>query len=469
MRLPKSPKPLAVIMRKINGGRWTEVMERAPILQRQDNYWHWDELRHRPIPEGLSLEEWWLALKLGRQAKGKTLPLCDKQGQNFQFCVPDLLAEQLHRIDRGLGLNITLPDSVGKDATRDEYIVNSLFQEAITSSQLEGAATTREVAREMLRTGRPPRDRSERMVLNNYLSMRHIMAVREEPLTPALVFGLHRHVTEATLDRPDAAGRFRRGDELIRVVDAITGEVFHEPPSFLELPDRMKAMCDFANGRTPDYFIHPVIRAIILHFWLAYDHPFVDGNGRTARALFYWSMLHANFRLFEYISISEIILGAPIQYYMAFLKTETDDNDLTYFILHQAGVIHRAVDQLNRYVATKTAQVKELQQCLRGVDTLNHRQAALLAHALRDPGARYTIEGHRNSHDIVYQTARTDLLTLEKRGLLTLAEKKGRNFIFRPPSDLGDRLKQLASAADPDGTNDSTLPLPLTPGNPPTG
>lgn len=61
----------------------------------------------------------------------------------------------------------------------------------------------------------------------------------------------------------------------------------------------MTAMCAFPNGHLPDTFIHPAIRAIILHFWLGYDHPFVDGNGRTARALFYWAMLRQNYSLFE--------------------------------------------------------------------------------------------------------------------------------------------------------------------------
>jgi Fic family protein len=54
------------------------------------------------------------------------------------------------------------------------------MEEAITSSQLEGAATTREVAKEMIREGRQPRDRSERMILNNYLTMQRIGAIRND-------------------------------------------------------------------------------------------------------------------------------------------------------------------------------------------------------------------------------------------------------------------------------------------------
>src|SRR5205807_4829119 len=158
---------------------------------------------------------------------------------------------------------------------------------------------------------------------------------------------------EKTLDDPSAAGRFRKPAEKIFLGTA-DGEVFHDPPHSEELPKRLRLMCDFANEETPDYFIHPVIRAIILHFWLAYDHPFVDGNGRTARALFYWSMLRSRYWLFEFISISNILRKAPIKYGRSFLYTETDDNDLTYFIVAQTKVIRRAIDELHAYIDRKT-------------------------------------------------------------------------------------------------------------------
>jgi Fic family protein len=312
------------------------------------------------------------------------------------------------------------------------------MQEAITSSQLEGAATTREVAKEMLRAGRPPRDRSERMILNNYVTMQRIRDLRDNDLTPELIFELHRRVTEDTLDKPDAAGRLRRADEDVRVED-IEGTVFHAPPPASELPARLIALCAFANGQTPDFFVHPVIRAIILHFWLAYDHPFIDGNGRTARALFYWEMLRQKYRLFEFVSISQILLRAPTRYARAFLHTETDENDLTYFIVHQAEVIREAVEALHSYVRRKTAELRSASHRLRGLQNLNLRQQALLAHALREPGARYLIEGHRRSHNVAFQTARDDLFNLVERGLLVV-RKEGRFNAFYAPSDLSSKL-----------------------------
>ena len=291
--------------------------------------------------------------------------------------------------DLGAGGRIGVPAPVTNPETKDQYYVSSLIEEAITSSELEGATTTREVAKEMIRAARPPRDRSERMILNNFLTMQQISQLKDQALTKEFLCELHRLVTEGTLPDPSAAGRLRRGDENIFIGDD-SGHVVHVPPPAETLADRLTAMCDFANSKTPPYFIHPVLRSIMLHFWLAYDHPFVDGNGRTARALFYWSMLHYGFWLCEYISILRIILKAPAQYGRAFLYTETDDNDLTYFILHQIDVIRRAVEELHKYIEMKAARLKVMERELRSMVLFNHRQRALISHALC-PGAMYHI------------------------------------------------------------------------------
>lgn len=279
------------------------------------------------------------------------------------------------------------------------------------------------------------------MILNNYVTMRRIMEIKSEPLTPELVLDIHRRISEDALDVADGAGRFRRSEERVDVSD-FEGNVFHIPPNAEELPERLKTMCEFANGTTPDYFIHPVIRGIILHFWLAYDHPFVDGNGRTARALFYWHMLHTGYWLFEFISISQILRKAPVQYGTAFLHTETDDNDLTYFIVHQAEVIRRALAELHDYIARKSNETRACMNLLQTHPDLNHRQQAVLTHAVRHPSFSYTIAGHMARHGIVYDTARLDLLNLAKRGLL-IQRKAGRALTFIAPADLQKRLRKL--------------------------
>jgi Fic family protein len=355
----------------------------------------------------------------------------------------------LHHIDQRAAGHLGMELPIVSSEDRDRYLVSSLIEEAITSSQLEGAATTRDVAKAMLRSGRKPRDRSERMILNNYHALELVRALREEPFTPERILELHRTVTEDTLDNPAAAGRLRRGDEVVHVVDAAHVNLLHEPPRAAELPDRLERLCDFANRADDEAsFVHPVIRAILLHFMLGCDHPFVDGNGRTGRALFYWSMARSGYWLMEYVSISHLLQQAPARYSRAYFHTETDDNDTTYFIIHQLGVIERAIAALYDYLERKTAEQRSAENLLRRsarlATELNHRQVVLLSHALRHPGQNYTVESHRRSHRVTPQTARTDLLGLTELGLLD-QYKRGRAFVFSAPSDLRERIAVAAN------------------------
>lgn len=404
-------------------------------------YYHWDKLRHHEPPKSMSHEEWWLALKLQRRNLYRKIPLRDKANNPFLVIVEiDPIPERLHEIDLGAGGQIQMPEQITNPETRDQYYISSLIQESITSSQLEGAATTRQIAKEMIKSGRRPMDRSEQMILNNFRTMQRIQEFKEKDLSTDLIFKIHRLVTEKTLDDPTAAGRFRKPTEKI-VVGDMYNEILHEPPTADQLPKRMEMMCAFANRQTESGFIHPVIRSILLHFWLAYDHPFVDGNGRTARALFYWSMLRHKYWLFEFISISQAILDAPAQYEKAFLYTETDENDLTYFVLYHLDIIQKAISQLHQYIQRKTSRLHELEKELRAMTEFNYRQRSLLSHALRHPNHLYTIQSHRLSHDISYQTARTDLIELELKKLLK-SRKTGKKISYTPVANIEEKLSE---------------------------
>jgi Fic family protein len=445
VKIPQTPKPFhELLVEATQGKQFQEIITASSqIPSKKDEYLHWDELRHRKPPNELSIEQWWLATKLRRVSGTRQIALRDKKGANFKFSVPDSVVEQLHHIDRGAGGLIGTLEPVTSPQTRDRYLIRSLIEESITSSQLEGAVTTREVAKQMLSSGRKPRDKSERMILNNYNTMQRIRGLRETPLSPELVIEIQERLGRDALDKADAAGRLRRPDEPIEISDA-EGNVFFVPPPAEELPERLKLMCAFANGDSPDYFIHPVVRAIILHFWLAYDHPFVDGNGRTARALFYWAMLKNGFWLCEYISISQIILKAPVQYGMAFLHTETDENDLTYFIIHQTEVMRKAVKELHAYINRKTNEIEESRGFIATLGWLTHRQHVILTHALKHPGSHYTVAEHQSRHGIAYATARADLLKLAECSLLE-KQTVGREFVFTSPNDLLKRLKSTCS------------------------
>ena len=445
MKNPKVPPDFSKLSHQLPKGLKSilDLVTAAPGALVKGKYLHWDELLRRKAPEDLSHEEWWFALKFHRQGQYSEVPLLSTNGSRFKYLTIDPILEQLHQIDKNAAGRIQADDPIINESTKDEYYIDSLMREAITSSRLEGATTTRRVAKEMLRSGREPRDTSERMILNNFITMRQIGAMKDQPLTQDLVFEIHRLITDQTLNEPSQCGRFRRHDETVNVfVDG--DQLVHTPPAAGELPSRLDSMCRFAKGDTHSGFLHPVLRSIILHFWLAYDHPFVDGNGRTARALFYWSMLKHGYWLFEYLSISEILAKAPIKYTMAYLYTETDENDLTYFILYQLEVILRAIEELQTYVERKVRNVQRIEKRLSGVSLFNHRQRALISHALRHPISIYTIQGHTRSHNVTYQTGRSDLLHLAEYGLLH-KKKRGRTWSFTPVKDLEERLQSLGN------------------------
>ena len=444
MKIPKQVPELSLLMDSLTP-QVIQLLGQAEVgALVRGSYFHWDELQHREPPSGLDLKTWWLGIRMARRGSINPLPLLDKEGRPFVFGVPEPIQIHLHHIDQEAAGTLRSAMEGPTPGHRDEYLLRSLFEEAITSSQLEGASTTRRVAEAMLREGRKPKDHGERMIYNNYLTMRAVQAIREEPVTPSRILELHRQVTEGMLEDPADAGRLRRSDD-VRVVNTDDDAILHQPPLAKELPERLERLCAFANApESSSPFVHPVLRAILLHFMIGYDHPFADGNGRTARALFYWSMLRSGYWLTEFISISSVLRKAPVQYGLAYLHTETDGGDTTYFLIHQLETIRKAIDALKMFLHRKAEEQRGVDRLLAPASDLgaklNHRQRGLLAHALRHPEAVYTIAAHQGLHGVVYQTARTDLMALAETGLLLMG-RSGRGHAFTVPSDLRERIR----------------------------
>lgn len=454
MQLPVAPPSFDALWQHALGlgsELLTRVITGGSEVDGQGRYLHWDKLRHLPAPAGLTTEQWWLGIKLARRKNLKPLPLLDRMKMPFQYGLPAQVQQELHWLDRHASGSIQAEEAITNPQTRNTFLIRSLIEESISSSQLEGASTTQNVAKEMIRQEREPRDKSERMIMNNYLAMRFIREYRNEPLTPSLVFELQRILTKDTLDSEDQAGRFRRADENIHVIDLVSNVVLHVPPHADELPARLQILCDFANAEIPQsgesgIFLHPVIKSIALHFMLGYDHPFCDGNGRTARALFYWAMAREGYWLAEFISISKVIKVSPAQYGKAYLYSETDDNDLTYFLIHQLNVVHKAIHDLHVFLKKKTQDINVAEKMLTGnprlKGKLNFRQIALLRHALKNPRFSYVINEHQNSHGISYDVARKDLLFMADDLKLLTKTKDGSRYIFVVPENIEQRIKK---------------------------
>ena len=288
------------------------------------------------------------------------------------------------------------------------------------------------------------------MIVNNFGAMQAALELAENgrPLTSDDVLDLHRIVTSETLDDEADAGRIQRsGEDRVQIEwdtpvwDGRT--VLHQPPAAAELPQRLEDLCRFANDEIGEGFTHPVLRAIVLHFWIAYDHPFVDGNGRVARALFYWAMLRHGYWLPNTFPISSILRKAPAK---RCSPTEVRPTITTYLLpTLTVWRVYACHPKPQEYLARKTAEIRNVEALLHGSALLNHRQLVAVSNALRDAQQTFTIKGHAHFHQVTIQSARTDLLTLEGLGLYS-KRKVGKRFVFTPAPDLTGRLRALAES-----------------------
>lgn len=434
MHIPQEPPDLAKVMAEDdNRSKITEYLRREDVKEFvakvNSKYLHWDEVRHRPVPTDTNHEVLWALIKLIRNYDIKIIKVSDINNFTFRYKLTDHISQKLHEFDLNLG-GYLKSGSVIPSEDRDKYLVSSIMEEAIASSQLEGAATTREIAKEMLQTDREPKTKSERMILNNYITIKKILDLRWEELTPEIILDIHSTIANRTLSVKESEGRFRESNDVV-VKERSSGKIVYIPPNYELIPKLIEDLCEFANKSPHDGFMHPIVKATVLHFLIGYIHPFVDGNGRTARAIFYWHILNHGYWLFEFMSISRTIIKSPVQYARAHLHTEKDENDLTYFINYQIKTVDQALEDLKTYI---NRQVKKKSENgfykLLKIEGINNRQVYLLREFSESPEKVMTINEVKNIFNIVYQTARTDLLGLAELGFLEVKRSEGRKLLF---------------------------------------
>lgn len=387
----------------------------------KDRYLTKEELKYRVGLE--NLEEVWNILKFSRTSSSMVLPY---EPLKLTYVITPQIAEELHLCDTDAE-NI-LKRIRNSAVSAPAYLSDALSVEAISSSRLEGAVTTEAVAREILRKQKPPKNKDEQMIVNNHHAMQFIRSKGDVPLTPEFICEIQRMVTADTLKNPDDSGAFRTTDDVV-VVNSKDGEVVHHPPAASEVPRLVAALCEFVNRENSCPFVHPVITAIALHFLIGYIHPFYDGNGRTARTLFYWYLLSRGYEVFSYLPISKSITESPRKYRDAYVATEEDDLDLTYFILHSVSCIQKARKVLSAYLAAEEEKKKELLCSIDSLPHLSRRQKSIFAYMVSYADETFGIAEVAERFGVTYQTARTDLMQMEARGYLRV-EKVGKSYSY---------------------------------------
>ncbi|MBI1782071.1 MAG: Fic family protein [Sphingobacteriales bacterium] len=402
-----------------------------------EEYPYFEKWKYWAKKEGLSIESIWSFVKYNRHNK-KSIAIDKNPLFEFYFSNPSIIQQHLHNLDLNLGGTLQ-SDSLIPEQEKNSYLLSSIMEEAIASSQIEGAATTRRIAKEMLEKNHAPINKSQQMIHNNYITMKWIVENKNTELTKDVLLHIHQLITYKTLDNPEYEGKLRDNNN-INIVDE-TNEIFYTPPSYEHLEALIKQFIKVANDKnTNEGFIHPILKGILLHFLIGYVHPFVDGNGRTARALFYWYLIKKGYWLIVYMSVSRIILKAKAQYARAYLHTEYDDNDLTYFFIYNLKCISDALEELKLYIDRKMKEKSTTIQLLKN-HNLNERQLFVLQDLLKDPNQYFTAKQIETKFAVSNQTARTDLLKLVDEKLL-VQRNIGRLMTFFGVENLDKILKK---------------------------
>ncbi len=375
------------------------------------SYDYWSVVKYKAV-DGYTPEQMWTYVKASRL--GGRIVVWKKYG--ISLLITNHMQRMCHEFDMYFG-GTWSNDAILQSADRERYLISSLMEESIFSSQMEGASTTRLAAKDMLRKKITPKDKSQQMIANNYQTIRYIVDHKKEPLTPEGLCYIHQLMTEKTLENPLDAGRFRTETDDVVVEEKITHEVVHTPPSYKDLPEFLNDLCDFFNNKGAQVFIHPIIRGIIIHFMISYMHPFVDGNGRTARALFYWYMLQQDYWLTEYMSISRVIAKSKNSYEKAFLYTECDEKDLGYFVAYNLRVLDLSFRQLQAYITNKQNEKKTANTYLK-IGNINERQAQIIQMYVNNPREVLTVKDVQTKFSISPHTAKMDIIGLVNRGIL---------------------------------------------------
>lgn len=413
-------------------------IRQALLKTEQPKYLYWTELKRKSwIPETIRPESFWSLTKAVRMLRKIETPIKSHPDQQaFSWIKCAHYEPVLHKIDLNMGGRLLGLNAISEQK-RQKYVSRSLIEESIASAQLEGAHTTREAAQKMIREGRPPADLGQRMIYNNYRAMRLIEEeLRNEKLTIENLLSLHAVLTADTLENTSQAGRLRTDDERITVSSPLDGKIAHVPPPVSFVKEEITRLIAWANDELDEGgFTHPLVKAIALHFWVGYLHPFADGNGRLARALFYWYMLHKDYWAFAFFPISTRIKKSPKQYVYAYIHSEQDDCDLTYFIDYNIRQIELARKDFEAYVEKKAGEGEKFAQIAKALPDMNDRQIQLVHYLLSHPDERTNVTSMTRLYGVTAATAVKDLKSLQGEGYL-VSRRKGRNVFYYPTDKL---------------------------------
>ena len=182
------------------------------------------------------------------------------------------------------------------------------------------------------------------------------------PINKTTILKIHKDIVRNTLYESKNEGRYR--DVQVFVGDSITREVMYMPPSEKEVPKLMRELIEWINKKIKEKDIDPILIAGITHYQFVHIHPFVDGNGRTARVLCTLVLYKTGYEFRRLFNISEYYEQNRRKYYDAIQSVRKNDMNMTEWLEYFTDGLKFSMNQVKERVlklsiSTRRGEIKE--------------------------------------------------------------------------------------------------------------
>ncbi|HUM79566.1 MAG TPA: Fic family protein [Candidatus Saccharicenans sp.] len=251
----------------------------------------------------------------------------------------------------------------------------ALLRSAHSSTAIEGNPLTLEQVSE-LAAGRDimVRRKDKKEVLNYLEALEKIPEFAErKPFKLTDLLELHKLVTKETLENPADEGSLR--NQQVAVVNRATGQIIFMPPPTDQVATLVEEYLEWFNSEEANE-IDPVLEAGLAHYELVRIHPFVDGNGRTARVMASIVLFKRAFDIKRFFALDDYYDQDRRAYYTALKTVDQDRLDLTGWLEYFTEGVAVSLKAVEDKVIGLSQDIKFLKQ--RGQIALTERQMKIV-------------------------------------------------------------------------------------------
>ena len=333
----------------------------------------------------------------------KELPLMDFSGEKTVF------------MEESFALNQSAIKFLLR-SQNENFGLKAAEDEIISTSAIESIDFNRDSVRNILK-GMAPKDETENRILGVKKGLEFIANTANE-ITEENIYKLYMMAVGDFLDKENRLkkGEYYRHDKVYIVSDKIE----HSGLDYKKLPQYMKTLVMFINY---DDGINDLIKAAIIHFYIAYIHPYFDGNGRMARLLHLWFLIQKGYMSALFIPFSSEIEKSRKLYYRAFTQIENNKNytgkiDITPFIIYFIDNVYNKIEQI---YSPDVFMIFE-EQIKNGNITEKESKLWKFVLSCYGDGEFSTKQLEKDFGDAAYATIRSFVLKFEEMELLTSAK-----------------------------------------------